>query len=72
MDPDDPCRGILRFRDLKRCASRVHAHDRAAAFSEQDRQAAGPATDIEDTFRAQLAGDAEVGSQIIAVSVKAS
>jgi len=49
---------------------RVDAHDSAAALSEQDGQASCPATDVEYTVRAQLIGDAEVGSQVIAVPVK--
>jgi hypothetical protein len=70
VDPGDSCADILRSGDLKRCAGWVCTHDSTAAFSEQDRQAACPATDIEHALRAQFVGDAEVGSQIIAVSVK--
>jgi len=70
VDPGDPRGCFFRFRDFKRCVGWVCTHDRTAAFSEQDRQAACPATDIEDTLRAQFASDAEAGSQVIAVSVK--
>jgi hypothetical protein len=72
VDPGDSCAYIFGFRNFKRCVGGVCSHDRSAAFSEQDRQAACPAADIEYTLRAQFAGDAEVGSQIIAVSSKAS
>jgi hypothetical protein len=70
MDPGDSCGSVLRLRDLKRCLGRVDTHDSAAGLSEQDRQASCPATDVKHTVRTQLVGDVEVGSQVIAISVK--
>ena len=58
------------MRKAKRCAGGVCTHDSTAAVGKQDRQAACPATDIEYTLRAQLASDAEIGSQIITISVE--
>ena len=70
VNPADPCGCIFRFRDFKRCVGWVCTHDGTATLSEQDRQAACPATHIENTLRAQFASDGEVGGQIIAVTVK--
>ena len=70
MAPGDSRGPVLRLRDLDRCLGRVDTQHNAAALSEQDGQASCPATDVEHAVRAQLIGDAEVGSQIIAVPVK--
>jgi hypothetical protein len=70
VDPGDTSGCILRLGDLNRCLGRVNTHDSAAALSEQRRQASGPATDVDYAVRAQLAGDVQVGGQVIAAAVK--
>ena len=70
MNPGDPPGCILGLRDVKGCSGRVDSYDRAAAVSEQDGQASRPAADIKDTICVQLIGNAEIGNQVIAVSVK--
>jgi hypothetical protein len=70
LDPGDSPGRILRSRHLDRCRGRVDAHHGMAGVSEPDGQASCPAAHVKDPVRAQFPDDAQVGSQVIAVSVE--
>jgi len=70
LNPGDPPGRILCPGHLERCLGGVNAHDRTAALGEQHRQASGSAADVKYPVRAQLAGDGEVGGQVIPAAVK--
>jgi hypothetical protein len=70
VDPGHPFRAGLRSRHGQRAGRRVDARHCQAAVGKLKRERAGPAAQIQNVARTQLAGDRGVHVEITAVGIE--